>query len=260
VKVRFGRHNGEVEGSVLATRLLWALGFGADRVYPVRVHCRGCPADPWKNHGRVNEAHDFDPAVIERPPQGHEMREGDKKAGWSWPELDLVDDAYGGAPLEQRDALKLLAVFMQHTDSKSQQQRLLCLPGGLAAGGECSKPFLFVHDVGLTFGHANEFNSNTSGSVNFAAWANTPVWKDAARCIGHLSKSHTGTLDNPRISEAGRRFLSALLLQLRDAQLRDLFEVARVNQRDERTGEPVDAWVQAFKAKRTEISTNRCAR
>src|SRR5262249_14781572 len=155
-----------------------------------------------------------------------------------------------GAPLAQRDALKLLAVFMQHTDSKPQQQRLLCLPGGLTGGGACSRPFLFVHDVGLTFGHANEFNGNTTGSVNFAAWVSTPVWKDAPRCVGHLSKSHTGTLDNPRISEAGRRFLSALLLQLSDRQLRDLFEVARVNRRDERTGESIDAWVQAFKAKR----------
>src|SRR5262245_43925684 len=32
VKVRYGASNGEVEGSVLATRLLWALGFAADRV------------------------------------------------------------------------------------------------------------------------------------------------------------------------------------------------------------------------------------
>jgi hypothetical protein len=46
VKVRYGRDNAEVEGAVLASRLLWALGFGADRVYPVRVVCRGCSPDP----------------------------------------------------------------------------------------------------------------------------------------------------------------------------------------------------------------------
>src|SRR5262245_63729334 len=46
-KVRYGDENGEVEGSVLATRLLWALGFFADRVYPARVICRGCSSDPW---------------------------------------------------------------------------------------------------------------------------------------------------------------------------------------------------------------------
>ncbi|MGF2075615.1 hypothetical protein, partial [Enterococcus casseliflavus] len=32
VKVKFGGNNGEVFGEVLATRLLWALGFGADRM------------------------------------------------------------------------------------------------------------------------------------------------------------------------------------------------------------------------------------
>src|SRR5438128_712187 len=46
VKVKYGRDNGEVYGEVAATRLLWALGFGADRMYPVRVVCRGCPPDP----------------------------------------------------------------------------------------------------------------------------------------------------------------------------------------------------------------------
>ena len=216
VKVRYGRSNGEVQGSVLATRLLWALGFAADRVYPVRVRCRGCTSDPWNNRERVDNVHEFDPAVIERPPDGHEMREGSKDAEWAWPELDLVDAAQGGAPLEQLDALRLLAVFIQHTDTKPKQQRLLCLPGGLTADGACERPFLLLHDVGVTFGHANEFNRNKSGSVNLEEWAATPVWKNAAQCIGHLSKSKTGTLENPHISEAGRRFLAALLVQLTD--------------------------------------------
>src|SRR5262249_32128464 len=74
VKVRYGAHNGEVQGSVLATRLLWALGFAADRVYPVRVTCRGCSSDPWERRGRVSGEHVFDPAVIEREPLGYEMR------------------------------------------------------------------------------------------------------------------------------------------------------------------------------------------
>ena len=43
VKVKYGGDNGEVYGEVLATRLLWALGFGADAIYPVNVVCRGCP-------------------------------------------------------------------------------------------------------------------------------------------------------------------------------------------------------------------------
>jgi hypothetical protein len=184
-----------------------------------------------------------------------------KKSGWSWPELDLVEPSLGGAPQSQRDALKLLAVFMQHTDTKPQQQRLLCLPEGLSAAGTCDKPFLMLHDVGLTFGHANTFNKNSSSSVNLEAWSRTPVWKDAAACIGHLSKSHTGTLGDPHISEAGRAFLADLLVQLSDSQLRDLFEVAGVDRRGGSVAvASVDQWVAAFKQKRDEIVANHCAR
>lgn len=261
VKVRYGARNGEVQGSVLATRLLWALGFVANRVYPVRVRCRGCSEDPWKDREAHHETHDFDPAAIERDPHGHEVWEGDSKADWAWPELDYVDPTLGGAPREQLDALKLLAVFMQHTDTKSKQQRLLCASPPSAAAGMCDQPFLFLHDVGLTFGRANAFNNAGTGSVNLDKWAETPIWKDRDACIGHLSKSNTGTLGNPHISEAGRRFLAGLLVQLTDQQVRDLFEVAQVTRRpsDDRPAS-VDEWVAAFNQKRNEIVMNQCAR
>jgi len=262
VKVRYGADNGEVLGSVLATRLLWALGFTADRTYPVRVTCRGCPSDPWHQRARVPGERVFDPAVIERKPQGVELQDGDRKAGWSWKELDLIDESQGGASVGQRDALKLLAVFMQHTDSRGDQQRLLCVSGRLTESGSCAEPFMFLHDVGKTFGHANAFNRIGPGSVNFDGWAHTPVWKDAVRCIGHLSRSFTGTLGDPRISESGRSFLAQLLLELTDQQLRDLFEVARVDLRtagsNSRSSVRVDDWVAAFKQKRTEIVTAHC--
>src|SRR5476651_1565442 len=49
LKVRYGQKNGEVYAQVAATRLLWALGFGANRMYPVRVVCHGCPPNPFKD-------------------------------------------------------------------------------------------------------------------------------------------------------------------------------------------------------------------
>jgi hypothetical protein len=209
----------------------------------------------------VEGEHAFDPAVIERKPGGHEIEPKDGVAGWSWEELAFVDQAQGGASRAQIDALKLLAVLMQHTDTKPQQQRLLCLPGGLNAKGACEKPALALHDVGLTFGHANLWNNNSRGSVNFGEWDKTPVWRDRVACIAHMSKSHTGTLGDPKISEAGRAFLADLLVQLSDKQLRDLFDVARVERRrvDPQTpGASVDQWVATFKRKRDEIVTNHC--
>src|SRR5207253_7632559 len=43
LKVKYGNGNGEVFGEVVASRLLWALGLGADREYSVRLICHGCP-------------------------------------------------------------------------------------------------------------------------------------------------------------------------------------------------------------------------
>jgi hypothetical protein len=261
VKVKFGG-GGEVEGEVIATRLLWALGFGADRMYPVRVTCHGCPNDPWANRHRVEETHSFDPAAIERKAPGKAIETKTKK-GWAWTELDYADPQRGGAPRSHRDALKLLAVFMQHSDSKPEQQRLVCLSKHQTKDGECDEPFLMLNDVGQTFGKANALNRDTVSSVNFDGWSKTRVWKDGDECVGRLSRSYTGTLENPKISEAGRAFLAGLLVQLTDRQIHDLFEVARVELRSRKPGsrEPpasADEWAAAFIHKRDEIVNRRC--
>ena len=49
VKIKYGAANPEVYGVVAASRLLWALGFGSDRWYPVSVVCHHCPDDPHRN-------------------------------------------------------------------------------------------------------------------------------------------------------------------------------------------------------------------
>jgi hypothetical protein len=264
VKVKFGGANGEVYGEVLATRLLWALGFGADRMYPVNLICQGCPLD-FGGIARPGGDTRFDPAVIERRMTGTEWPPSGER-GWSWTELDKAATAPEGAPAAHRDALKLLAVFLQHTDSKREQQRILCLgTQPLRSRDACRRPFLMIGDPGLTFGRANLANANDTGSVNLVEWRRTPVWRDGQRCTGSLSKSLTGTLNDPVIGEAGRRFLASLLSQLSDRQLTDLFEAARVRLRlrapgDGSSGFPTTSeWVDAFKQKRAQIVERRCA-
>jgi hypothetical protein len=260
VKVKYGKENGEVYGEVAATRLLWALGFGADRMYPVRVVCRGCPPDPAASSKSKRGEVTFDPAAVEREAEG-QILETQPGSGWAWPELDLVQETAGGAPRAHTDALKLLAVLIQHTDSKPEQQRLMCLPGERVAenGEPCLHPFMMISDLGLTLGHANVYNRASVGSVNFEQWSRAKVWSDVKSCVGDLSRSQTGTLDHPRISEPGRKFLADLLVQLTDAQLHDLFEVARFPERTG-AGRPasVDEWVGAFKQKRGEIVNTTC--
>ena len=259
VRVKYGEKNGEVNAEVAATRLLWALGFGADPVYPVTVICKGCPLDPIKNHKKIDGTSRFTSAAIERKMPGDEIQLF-KDSGWSWVELTFIDPTVGGAPIEQRDALRLLAAMIQHTDNKPKQQRLVCRDTvkGLkpAADGSCVNPFMMINDLGKTFGTATMFNNDAKSAVNFKEWSNTPVWKDDTGCVAQLSKSMTGSLEHPKISEAGRKFLAGLLGQLSDQQLRDLFDVAQFSKRDPHT--TIDEWVSAFKKKRADISTRTC--
>jgi hypothetical protein len=279
-KIKYGDGNSEVYAGVAATRLMRALGFGVDALYPVRVECRGCPSSLGGTPGGP-EISVFGIAALERKWKGNDIKV-DGKEGWAWSELDLVDPAAGGAPRAQRDALKLMAVFLQHSDNKTVQQRLLCRPAAApattsdtaapdtpappaAAPGPCGQPFMMIHDLGHAFGKANKFNRPGISGVHLANWSETPVWKDAKQCVGNLSKSFTGNLSNPRISEEGRKFLADLLLQLTDAQLHDLFTVARFADGPLRMRAPggtpeatVAAWVDAFKRKRDDIVRAHC--
>jgi hypothetical protein len=250
--VRYGADNGEVYAQVAATRLLWALGFASTRMYPVKVVCRGCAPDPFKAQRPAprSSVTTFDPATIEVKADG-ETIETKPDEGWSWKELDLIDASAGGASMRERDALRLLAVLMQHSSSKAINQRILCLDPPA-----CGRTELLVLDVGKTFGRANLLNNDKVAAVNFKAWAGMPIWKKSTGCEADLPGSLSGTLHSPVVSEAGRKFLSDLLNQLSDTQIRDLFEVSRFPERD--PSATVMDWVNAFKAKREAIASRSC--
>ena len=257
VKAKYGWTNGEVLAEVAATRLLWALGFPTDRMYPVKVICHGCP-ETMAGIRKVDGDLLVDPAAIERKYPGWDLG-----AGWSWKELDQVSEEDAGAPRAHRDALKLLAAFIQHTDSKPEQQAIVC--EGEKSEGPCERPLMMIADLGKTFGRASLSNADTPSSMNLRAWSQTPVWKMEQACVANLPKSYSGTLKDPVISEEGRAFLARLIMQLSDKQLEDLFTVARAQLRPRwpdngRSGFPtIQEWVDAFKAKRAEIAGRTCA-
>jgi hypothetical protein len=263
VKVKYGKKNDEVSAEIAASRLFWALGFKADRMYPTRLSCQGCPADPFAaskadwHSGKPGDVgqYVFDPAAVERPFPGLAI-ETEGFEGWAWPELDKLNPRAGGAPRAHLDALKLLAVFVQHSDSKPEQQELVCAPGRVKrdrAGNEtCASPWLVVKDLGVTFGKATALNNS---AMDLHDWSGARIWREGTPCVGDLSRSLTGSLENPRIGEAGRKFLAGRLLLLSDQQIRDLFTAARAARRDN----TVDDWVRVFKRKRDEIVKARCA-
>jgi hypothetical protein len=279
VKVKFGADDNEVYAEIVATRLMWALGYYADSWFPVRVECHNCPADPEKGSGAVG-TQTFDPANIVRKFSWKKMTESGKDdEGWSWKELDTAN----GRPTYERDGLKLLAAFMKHSDNKPPQQRLTCHKVDVdtkttPATTTCDMSVMLVQDVGATFGSGGAFTSNTGAKMNLQNWSSTSLWNkvgtDAAPkpCEATLHKSLTATdgLSNPAISEEGRRFDAGLMCQLSDHQIEQLFEVSRASEMPEyhnhdgsfKTGvtdaSVVQKWVAAFKQKREDLAKGRC--
>jgi hypothetical protein len=252
VKVKYGAENPEIYAEVAGSRLMWALGFAADRVDPVRVRCTGCSDDPWRDPsahpGRVVL---FDPATMEHQAPGRTIEE-EPHQGWTWAEFDTIDAAAGGAPRAHVDAYKLLAAFVQHRDSKGDNQRLLCPPdafGRSAAGLTCRRPIAMIDDEGSFFGGSRWHVATYKMSLD--AWEKRPVWADARHCIADVSGEWDALegLVRPHIGEDGRRFLAALLGGLDHMQIVALYAAARA---EDRGG--VERWVAAFEARRDQIA------
>ncbi|HET7220806.1 MAG TPA: hypothetical protein VFJ02_22290 [Vicinamibacterales bacterium] len=263
--------NREVFAEVAATRLLWALGFDADAVFPVNVICVDCPEDPWTGKG---------PRARREYVASYEARyEGttiapvpDPDHGWTFGELETAIAGLPAGELRTRqqmhfDALSLAAVLIQHGDRKRAQQRLVCrgaveptrgdvreVPleereGTIAAlferpGAPVCDGFTVatLQDVGATFGGAGKTTNKVKAKMHLASWAERPVFDPggahgAAGCRGRIAVSGAAGNDarpDPTISEAGRQFLAGQLKRLTPDLVRTLFELARVDQMGER--------------------------
>jgi hypothetical protein len=234
-------------------------------MYVVRsVRCAGCPAFPFQSQkcydttgllapcfaGGIDyaRARTFGFAVVQRQLDGRKI-EAVKKPGWAWYELDRIDPAAGGSSRAEVDSLRLLAVFLAHWDNKSQNQRLVCLPGGDRPDGGCAKPFAFIQDLGATFG---------PDKLDLHNWQRTPIWTDRATCTVSMRTLPFGggTFPEWRISESGRQMLLGLLEQLSTPQLTDLFTASHVIAYDAVSAEARSAapWVDAFRDKIRQIA------
>ena len=264
IRVKYGRGNPELYAEAAATRLLSALGFGADRMYFVQqVRCAGCTPYPFHSlrclaetgierpcfprgldYSKVTA---FEDAVIERPLPGRRI-ESKPDEGWAWYELDQVDPSAKAALHAHVDALKLLAVFLAHWDNKSENQRLLCLPGGDLPDGGCSRPLAMLQDLGASFGPMK---------LDLHNWRATPIWADPRTCRVTMENLPWGggTFTEQQISDAGRRFLLSRLDLLSPDQIEALFRGARVELSEGITaeGRHARAWSAAFQDKVRQI-------
>jgi hypothetical protein len=231
VKVKYG-NTGEIHAEIAASRLLAALGFGADRMYMVpRVRCYGCVRTPYYTMKVLDYVHarerlvrsvpedsytDFEWVAVERRLEGVEIEAGDRD-GWAWHELDPVDPARG-ANRAERDALRLVAMVLSHWDNKAPNQRLMCLSPS-APEGACARPFAYIHDLGATFG---------PNKVALEHWSAVPIWSDRRRCTVSMRQFpySGGTFPDTQISEAGRRLIARQLTGLTESRLVALFTAA----------------------------------
>jgi hypothetical protein len=259
VKVKYG-HTREVPAEVAATRLVSALGFGADRMYLVpRVRCYGCPRHPfqvmkvaaWAGWQRSladslseDRYTDFRWAAVERHMEGVEISVGESD-GWSWHEL--MDEAWSPEQRTELDALRLVAKFVAHWDNKAENQRLVCV-GQKDAERSCSASLAFIQDLGSTFGPEK---------ADLEGWESTSIWADRSTCLVSMRElPYSGaTFVDVRISEPGRQLAASQLQALGHEQIEALFRGARFAEfhrfgRSSRTEE----WVRVFKAKVQEIA------
>jgi len=283
IKVKYGNDDNEIYAEVASTRLLWALGYLVDAWYPVHVECHNCPADPESGSGAAG-TRSFTAATVVRKFDGDKMYVvPNSDQGWSWKELDEAS----GRPTYERDSLKLMAAFIQHSDNKPPQQRLVC--HGVDVNQTktpfkttCKEAFLIVQDVGATLGGGGWFTSNDAAKMNLDEWTGVHLWKTAGTpamkeadcpvCEARLRNSLTGTdgLSDPTISEEGRRMAAGLLCQLSDSQIENVFRESRVADMPKyhesdgsfRPGLSeatiLSQWVTAFKAKREDLANARC--
>jgi hypothetical protein len=264
LKIKYGWQNAEVRADVAGTRLLRALGFGADDMFVVRaVHCAGCPRFPFPSlecherfgvaapcfGGAIDYSHvrTFTTAVFERRMEGTVIEAFDDQ-GWNWYELARIDPSRGGSSRTEVDAFRLLAVLLAHWDNKGPNQRLICPPGRELPGGGCAAPIAMIQDVGATFG---------PNSVDLRNWRAAPVWRDRATCMVSMKGlPYAGaTFPDTRISEAGRLMMARLLDQLSTTQLTDLFTASRIILYDAIDAEARDAgaWVRVFLDKARQV-------
>ena len=258
VKVKYG-HTGEIHAEIAASRLLTALGFGADRMFLIpRIRCFGCVRTPFYTNWALDKLRarelvarsvpadsysDFEWVAVERHFGGLPIEAGTHE-GWGWFELDPVDPSLGATRAE-RDALRLAAMLLAHWDNKAANQRLVCQAEAPSSPAPCPRPFALIDDLGATFG---------PNKVDLDRWKATPIWTDRARCtISMRQFPYSGsTFSDTTISEAGRQLIAGGLGALSARQVDALFTGAHFKAFDSDTD--VRAWTAALLDKVRQIA------
>src|SRR5215216_3658853 len=110
----------------------------------------------------------------------------------------------GGTPRAQIEAFKLWLAFIDHGDTKTDNQKFACLRWAKGADGalacEEGRAVYYVSDMGSTFGHSTA----SEKKATLALWkGKDPIRVDGGRC----STTAKGVGDSG-VSEEGRQLLA----------------------------------------------------
>lgn len=251
------RRNGEVYGEFLSSRFSKALGFFADDAWVADVTCPDCEKSLTSKFQGASFT-PFQPAAgIELPlGKGIDANCDDKDSGAIAGSLEKL--LKGGAPRAEIDAFKLWLAFIDHGDTKTDNQKYSCLKWTKNADNtltcEQGQMVYYVSDMGSTFGHS----ASSEKKARLAEWKG----KDPIRVSGGGSCTTTAkSVGNTSISEAGRKLLADGLQRLLDAESKDglITKVFRASRNQERDESP-EAWTAEFVRKAKTIIDARCSK
>jgi len=249
------KRNGEVYGEFLSSRFSKALGFFADDEWVADVTCNDCEKSLNKKF-QGTSFNPFQPAAgIELPlGSGIDVKCNNKDTGALSTSLEKLLN--NGGNRAEIDAFKLWLAFIDHGDTKTDNQKYACLDSKKNDDGTrmCKRDqaVYYVSDMVSTFG----FSSASEKKARLANWkGKDPIKVDGGRC--HTTAKSVG---DTRISEAGRLLLADGLQRLLDAEKSDglITKVFRASRNAERDEAP-EAWTAEFVRKARTIIDARCS-
>jgi hypothetical protein len=249
------KRNGEIYGEFLSSRFSQALGFYADDEWVADVLCRDCKESLTKDFQGVPFG-PFQPAAGIELSLGKGIDENCNDKDTAPLDGTLTSLMRNGGSRAQIDAFKLWLGFIDHGDTKTDNQKFACLDP-VKSGNEltCDPANIvyYVSDMGSTFG-------STGASEKKATLA---LWKgkDPIKVSGGRCSTTAGSVGDKSISEAGRSLLADGLQQLLDEEKQNgmitrVFRASRNAERDQ----PAEAWAAEFKRKAMTIINARCSK
>jgi hypothetical protein len=248
------KKNGEIYGEFLSSRFSKALGFFADDEWVADVTCPDCEKSLNKSFQGARFT-SFQPAAgIELPlGRGIDVNCNNKDSGGLASSIEKLGK--GGAPRAELDAFKLWLGFIDHGDTKTDNQKFSCLDSKKVGGTRICKPgqaVFYISDMGSTFG----YSSASENKARLDTWKKKdPIKVENGRCT-----STAKSVGDTSISEGGRQLLADGLQRLLDAETANglITRVFRASRNHERDQSP-EAWTTEFQRKARMIIEARCS-